>query len=293
MCYVQPGAYANATKQILYSHGQCEVFHWKDETWYAADGKCGIQVRLTNANRACVTIQLQKNGQLYLNAWILPTTVIQLLGDSDVSLTLYMGTQKENYLVHFESRADAAGLANILLRMHDEAVQVWEAAGGGLNRRNSQTSIATASNNSVPSAAAVAIPRSSSLDQQRASIAPGSLTSLEDQPQTLTPLMQCKCKLFAQQEHSSWNSFGSVVLRISQQLPSKKMHVYMENGKTTLVSAIVLSYNVERTNPKRITFLLHNEQSRTSMVYMINLKDEKTTNKIYEYIKTRNAQNGW
>ncbi|OAD70159.1 hypothetical protein PHYBLDRAFT_102741, partial [Phycomyces blakesleeanus NRRL 1555(-)] len=103
-------------------------------------------------------------------------------------------------------------------------------------------------------------------------------------PQTLQPVMQFKCKLFLQNETSSWSPFGSVSMRISQQIPSKRMHIYIENEKNKLVSSVVRSGNVEKVGNKKVTFLLKNEQERTSMVYMIQLKDEKTAVKTYDYL---------
>ncbi|KAI8140120.1 hypothetical protein BJV82DRAFT_623984 [Fennellomyces sp. T-0311] len=287
-----PGAYANATRQILYSHGRCEVFHWKNQSWHSPQDQCAINVRTTNANRSCLSIQLLGSGQLYLNAWILPTTVIELQGETDVSISVFMGPQKENYLVHFQRRPDAVELHSVLQRVHYESTQIFGPNGPDLARGNSQRSIATATSTAAPSLrSSPSVLHSVSLFDNP--MPTDSKSYLEQVPQTLSPLMQCRCKLFSQQEHSTWNNMGSVTLRISQQMPSKKTHVYMENGKYKLISAVVMSSNVQRINPKRVSFLLTNEQTRTSMVYMVHLKDEKTADKIFEYVRTKNAQNGW
>ncbi|KAI8149302.1 hypothetical protein BJV82DRAFT_573656 [Fennellomyces sp. T-0311] len=264
----------NGIRQVVYS-GRCEVFHWKSESWYAVEGQCTVEVRQTFTNRSCVAILMQNTGQLYLNAWVLPNTVICHASPTDVSISVFMGNLKENYLIHFQSPAEAARLYQLLQRVHQESIRM----GGNMNEGTLR---------GAP---------------------PSSLAMLEDdhkdddpppepqQPQTLRLVMQCKTKLFVQNEHSNWSSFGSVTMKISQQLPSKKMHIEMENGKgqkaTKLVSATVQSRNVSRINPKRITFLLLNEKERQSMVYMIQIKEEQTGQKIYEYLKTKNAENGW
>lgn len=262
---------ANGIRQVLYSNGQCEVFRWKAESWYAVEGQCLLQVRQTYSNRACVAIQLQNTGQLYLNAWILPNTEIAHASPTDVSLSVYMGaSQKENYLVHFQSPADAAALYQVLQRTHQEAIRMQSNEQQG-SLRGAPPFLTT----------------DAALDDAEE-------TRAEEQvPQTLRLVMQCKCKLFVQNEHSNWSSFGSVTMKISQQLPSKKMHIEMENGKGKLVSATVQSRNVERISSKRITFLLINERERTSMVYMVRIKEEETGHKIYEYLKTKNMENGW
>ncbi|KAI9265019.1 hypothetical protein BDA99DRAFT_536516 [Phascolomyces articulosus] len=300
-----PGAYANAVRQILYSHGRCEVFHWKDQTWFSAQEPCAIRVHTTNANRSCLSIQLLQSRQLYLNAWIVPTTVVEQQGASDVSVSLFMGEKKENYLIHFDRRSDAVELTSVLQRVHFESQQMFGpiptgpptagagmggGLGPGLTRGGSQRSIATAQ--TAPSLhSSPSVLHSVSLFD--APMPTDARSYLEEVPQTLSPLIQCKVKLFYQQEPSNWNNMGGAVLRIAQQMPSKKTHVCIENGKHRLVSALIMSSNVQQINPKRISFLLHNDQTKTHGVYMVQVKDEKTATKVFEYLRTRNQQNGW
>jgi hypothetical protein len=159
-------------------------------------------------------------------------------------------------------------------------------------------------------------------------------------PQTLKPAMQCKCKLFVQKDNSNWSSFGSVQLMVSEQVPSRRMHIQIDlddkkrglskiitkqthrlsslppspspssaslpvddstaeapatpTSANTLISATVYSNNVERLASKRISFLLVDQQNRTSsMVYMVQLRDDESGNVLYDYLKIKNAQNGW
>ncbi|KAF7729464.1 hypothetical protein EC973_004444 [Apophysomyces ossiformis] len=258
----------NEVRQVLYSTRECEAFHWKDQSWYAAEGRCQLQVRQTYSNRSCLAIQLQNTGQLYLNAWILPTTVIRQPSETDISISVYMGTKKENYLVHLNHPGEATKLAGILYRMHQEAVQLQQ-----------QQQQLEQQQRFPPSPAPLA-----TRDDER---------SVENVPQTLKPVLQCKGKLFSNNETSNWTPFGNVSIRISQQLPSKKMHIAIENEKSKLVAAIVRSSNVEKLGPKRITFLLKDEKERTSVVYMVQMREEQMVNKIYEYLRTINAENGW
>ncbi|KAG2224368.1 hypothetical protein INT45_006768 [Circinella minor] len=262
-------------RQVLYS-GRCEVFHWKSESWYAVDGQCMLEVRQTFTNRSSVAILMQNTGQLYLNAWILPNTIVTQASPTDVSISVFMGNVKENYLVHYQSPQEAIHLSQVLQHQLQESIRMGGAMGEGTLRGG-------------PPAGSMSF-----LDEDPKDDEPPAESQ---QPQSLRLVMQCKTKLFVQQEHSSWSSFGSVALKISQQLPSKKMHVEMENGKgnkaTKLVSATVHSRNVTRINPKRITMLLVNEKERQSMVYMIQFKEEQTGQKIFDYLKTKNAENGW
>ncbi|KAG1147714.1 hypothetical protein G6F37_008190 [Rhizopus arrhizus] len=249
----------NSIKQILYRNDQCQVFHWHNQSWYAADGQCLLQVRLTHSNRTCVAVELRNTGQLYLNAWILPNTVIRQPSPTDVSVSVYMGSKKENYLIHFPQPQEASILVNILQHAHQESIQ--------------------------PSPPAL-----SPTMEQEDEVEPVDNVNC---PQTLKPLMQCKAKLFVQTETSKWNTFGSVTTLISQQTPSMRMMIQIENEKTKLVSAVVRSGNVEKISSKRISFLLSDETQKTSIVYMIHLREEETGNKIYEYLRLKNSEYGW
>ncbi|ORE04936.1 hypothetical protein BCV72DRAFT_210266 [Rhizopus microsporus var. microsporus] len=256
-----PSAYitSNSIKQVLYSNNQCEVFHWNNQSWYAADGQCLLQVRLTHNNRTCMAVELQNTGQLYLNAWILPTTVIKQPSPTDISISVYMGTKKETYLVHFPQPQDATALVSILYKAHQESNQPL-------------------------------LPSPEPMADHDDEIEPVDNVNC---PQTLKPVMQCKAKLFVQNETNNWSTLGSVTMRISQQSPSMRMMIQIENDKTKLVSAIVRSGNVEKISSKRISFLLSDEAQKTSIVYMIHLREEQTGNKIYEYLRIKNAENGW
>ncbi|KAI9260438.1 hypothetical protein EDC94DRAFT_520246 [Helicostylum pulchrum] len=247
--------HGNTIKNVLYTNSHTKVFHWKDESWYAVEDDCLLEVRQTFSNRSCIAIHLKNSGQFYLNAWVLPDTFITRTTETDLSLSLHIANDQsvlENYLFHCESKSEADKLGSILEQMHQESVKM----------------------NMVISA-----------------------TSTLQLAKTFKLAMQCKCKLYVQSASSKWNSFGSVYLKVSQQYATKKMHVAMESrkgGKTTqLVSAMIQSRNVERLGPKRITFLMVDELEKNSVVYMIQVREELTGDKIFEYVKTKNSENGW
>lgn len=267
----------NAVRQVVYSNNQCEVFHWKAQSWYAVEDQCTLQVRLTFGGRSCLAIQLQTSGQMYLNAWIVPSMAVSQPSPTDISISVTMVSQQENYLVHFHHPADASNLLAMLHRMHHESF-------------------------SQPQVSPLPPPVSVNHHQQQVRSNRTQTTavelrdetpSVEDVPQTLKPVFQCKCKLFVQSETSKWNPLGSTAMRISQQLPSQKIHVYIEDDKHKLISSIVRSGNVERLTNKRITFLLTDDKDKTSTVHLIQLKDEATGNKVFDYLKTQNAAQGW
>ncbi|KAI8071690.1 hypothetical protein BC940DRAFT_293451 [Gongronella butleri] len=265
----------HGVKQVLFNNNQCEVFHWKAQSWYAVEGKCTIQVRLTFNGRSCLAVQLQPSGQMYLNAWILASMVISQPSPTDVSVSVTMMAKQENYLMHFNHPAEASNLLAMLQRMHHEA------------RTNPDPPQRSSPNGGMPSAVNLRRQETTAVELR------DDTPSVEDVPQTLKPVFQCKLKLFVQSETSKWTPMGSTAMRISQQLPSQKMHIYIQDDKNKLVSSVVRSGNVERLSTKRLTFLLTDEKTKTSIVYLVQVKDEKTGTKIYEYLKTQNAAHGW
>ncbi|CAO3613430.1 unnamed protein product [Cunninghamella blakesleeana] len=349
----------NGIKQVLFRN-DCEVFRWKDESWYAVEGQCLLEVRQTFSNRSCIAIRVQSSGELYLNAWILPQTQIRMASPTDVSLGVIMGPSHETYLIHFGKSTEATEFNQVLQQMHQAAIL----------HAQQQTSLSH--NNTIRHSPPVEL-RDDMDDEdderiiagmngmtfnnntngtQRSLVRSSSLMQSGQEPtpipQTLEKVMQCKCKLFAQSEHSHWRGFGSVQLIVSLQIPSQRMHIQILHDKkrgfskimssappspslsnnnssdnnpdnngtnsqgstqsptstspsslappseNTLVSATVYSNNVERLNAKRITFLLVNERERTeSMVYMVQVREEDAGNALYDYLKIKNAQNGW
>lgn len=272
-------ANGNTIKQVLYTNHHTKVFHWKDESWYAVEDDCLLQVRQTYSNRSCIAIHLKNNGQFYLNAWILPDTFITRTTETDLSLSLHITTdqsQLENYLFHCQSKSEADRLSQILEKMHQESIQ--------MNMVISATS-------TLRGAPPALMRSSSSLIDNTTTLSP------EELQKTFKLAMQCKCKLYVQSASSKWNSFGSVYMMISQQYQTKKMLVAIESrkgGKTTqLVSAMIQSRNVERLGPKRISFLMVDELEKNSVVYMVQVREEETGDKIFEYVKTKNSENGW
>ncbi|KAL7319995.1 hypothetical protein PS15m_003068 [Mucor circinelloides] len=269
--------HGNTIKSVLYSNQQSQVFHWKDESWYAVQEDCSVEVRQTYSNRSCVAIHMKKTGQLYLNAWVLPDTFICRTTETDLSLSLHITSsqsQLENYLIHCESKLEADRLTSILEQMHQESIKM------------NMVISATSTLRGAPP-----------LLMRTTSLAANNTLTPEELQKTFKLAMQCKCKLFVQSASSKWNSFGSVYMKVSQQYTTKKMHIAMESHKggkvTQLVSAMVQSRNVERLSPKRISFLMVDELEKNSVVYMIQVREETTGDKIFEYIKTKNSENGW
>lgn len=233
-------------KQVIHKNDQCQVFHWKDETWHASEESSILEVRQTYSHRPCVTVHMKKTGQMYLNAWISKDMSIQRISETDINLTIQCPSE-EHYLIHCTTQEEADRLDKVLKEMH-------------------------------------------LLTEE-----PSRSISQEDLAKSLQSAIECKCKLYLNSSSSKWRSFGSVHLKVSQHSITKKMHLAIEShkgGKTTqLVSAMVQSRNVERLGSKQISLLFNNE--KTSVVYMVKVREESMADQIIEYLKDKNAEHGW
>ncbi|KAG2188363.1 hypothetical protein INT44_001116 [Umbelopsis vinacea] len=258
-----------AVREVTHRTPPCDVFRWKDNSWAAVEGQCIAEIRQTMANRPCLAIVIKESNHMYLNAWVNRNMTSRQEAPTDVSIGIDMGNgRKENYLVHCNDPRDAHALAGSL---HRTLMEVMNAT-----RQEEQEQYNTP------------ILRSTSLGA-------ASIRKPEDGPQTTKPLMQCRCKMFLQNEHANWANLGNVGLRLSMQIPSQRVHVYIESEKDSkrLVNTFIQSNFVERVsgNTKRITFRLMNETTRATAVYMIQVKDDKVGIKIYDYLKGNRTQN--
>ncbi|KAI9311104.1 hypothetical protein BX666DRAFT_1107767 [Dichotomocladium elegans] len=258
--------------KVLYSHDQCQVFHWKSNTWYGVDGSCTIQIRQMMASngssnmRSCLSIEMKRTRQLYLNAWVMPSTQINLASPTDVTVSVAMPTGKETYLCHLPQPADASAFYQTLQRTHQLASA-------------SPPSVTIVQPAGHPKKTAAAFYQDDDDDFK---------TDPSSVPQSLRPIMQCSAKLYVQSEHSKWSSLGgNLTTRISQQQPSGRMHIEVTDSKNKkLISAIVQGRNVGQLSPKRITLLLGDDKQ--SIVYMVKVKEEVVGAKLYEYLKLKN-----
>lgn len=269
----------NSIKSTLYTSDKFKVFRWKDESWCTIEGDCVLEVRQTYNNRSCLAVHMKNTGQMYLNAWILPDIHLTRTSDTDLSLSLHISNSQsamEDYLLHSEVISEVDNLNMLLQQMQQESAKMNMFISATSTLRGAPPDIAV-------------VERSISLSDSNGVLTP------EELAKTLKLAMQCKCKLFVQSSSSKWNSFGSVYMKISQQYSTKKMHIAIDSHKKgdKLVSAMVQSYNVERLSAKRVSFLLIDAEGRNSVVYMVQVREEATCDKIIEYIKTKNAESGW
>jgi len=96
---------------------------------------------------------------------------------------------------------------------------------------------------------------------------------------------QMKCKVFLKQQHQQWKNLGSAQLILYEQRPTnvKQLVVNADNrDKTMLISTIVLTDGVERVGKTGVAIELSDNGARTGIVYMIQLRNEKSAGGLYE-----------
>lgn len=94
-----------------------------------------------------------------------------------------------------------------------------------------------------------------------------------------------KCKLFLQQQHQQWKSLGSAKLTLYDQQPvnTKQLVIEADNKeKTLLVSTIVYSSGVERVGRTGVAIELGDNGTGTGIVYMIQLRNEKSAGGLFD-----------
>ncbi|KAI0830707.1 hypothetical protein BC628DRAFT_893757 [Trametes gibbosa] len=98
-------------------------------------------------------------------------------------------------------------------------------------------------------------------------------------PVTSVISAQMKCKVFLKREHAQWKSLGSARLRLYREDPTniKQLVVEADNkDKTVVISTIVLTDGVERVGKTGIAIELSDKGLRTGIVYMLQLRNEKS-----------------
>ncbi|KAI0639797.1 hypothetical protein C8Q77DRAFT_1214236 [Trametes polyzona] len=104
-------------------------------------------------------------------------------------------------------------------------------------------------------------------------------------PVTSVISAQMKCKVFLKREHAQWKSLGSARLRLYREDPTniKQLVVEADNkDKTVLISTIVLTDGVERVGKTGVAIELSDKGLRTGIVYMIQLRNEKSASGLFD-----------
>lgn len=104
-------------------------------------------------------------------------------------------------------------------------------------------------------------------------------------PVTSTITAQMACKVFLKQHHAQWKALGGGKLLLYQQQPTNVKQLVVESdsrAKNLIISTIVLMDAVERVGKTGVAIELSDQGQRTGIVYMIQLKSEKSALGFFE-----------
>ena len=124
-----------------------------------------------------------------------------------------------------------------------------------------------------------------SFDEPSPPSSPVEETPPQTGPVTSVISAQMKCKVFLQQQHAQWKSLGAAKLKLYRQDPTniKQLVVEAENrDKSILISTIVLTDGVERVGKTGVAIELSDKGTRTGIIYMIQLRNEKSAGGLFD-----------
>ncbi|KAK2461844.1 hypothetical protein APHAL10511_006307 [Amanita phalloides] len=101
-------------------------------------------------------------------------------------------------------------------------------------------------------------------------------------PVTSTISAEMKCKVFLQQQHAQWKSFGSAKLKLYCQSPTNIKQLVVASNKSVLISTIVLTDGVERVGKTGVAIELSDKGARTGVVYMLQLQNETSAATLFD-----------
>ncbi|CAG8440555.1 6148_t:CDS:2 [Scutellospora calospora] len=113
---------------------------------------------------------------------------------------------------------------------------------------------------------------------------------LREVEQKVMRLMEAKCKVFLQKDHGVWKNYGWGDLKLDLESPSRNKRIIIDVDKPKMsrfVDAIVSESGVQKTGKCKVAITVTNEGSPIPSIYMMQLKDDNSAKKLYDYIKNR------
>lgn len=243
-------------KETIFRSSACKVFVWKNEVWKPLTKKdnCIVEVRLTVQNKGCWAIILESSNRMVLNAWIHSTTTLHREDANSVSISCDIGQGKEYYKINTTDSAESDEFINCLLKIKESAKEL-----------------------NVPTDKYIS--RSSSLQ---------TIEPLREVEQTVTQVMEVKCRVFLQNDHGVWTNIGWGNMKLSLETPSHRKRIIVNSDKKTktIIDAIISEDGVEKIG-KSVALTLNNTGSNLRIVYLLKMKDEESASKVFDIMKEK------
>ncbi|CAG8478043.1 27364_t:CDS:10 [Dentiscutata erythropus] len=253
-------------REKIYESPPCQIFYWINGNWKPLTTKdlCIIEVRVTTMNKGCWAILLQKDHRMILNAWIHPNTTIDRNSPTTISISCEMGLNKEFYRISMPTPEETDRFfANLNKVKH--------------------LPLEHPNNNLLTPPPGLLISRSSSLQSLQQN------NDGREIEKSIRLAMECRCKLFLQNDHGIWTNLGWGNMKLEIESPSqrKKLVINSEKQNKKLVDAIVREDGVERVGRAGVAITLNNIDlaNNRRIIYMMQVKEEAMAVKAYGIMK--------
>ncbi|CAG8805810.1 13618_t:CDS:2, partial [Gigaspora margarita] len=252
-------------REKIFESSPCQIFYWINGNWKPLTTKdlCIVEVRVTTMNKGCWAILLQKTNRMILNAWIHSNTIIERNSPTTTSISCEMGLNKEFYRVS--------------MSIPEEADRFF----ANLNKVK-QIPLENSNNLLLPPQGLIS--RSSSLQSLQRN---DSLNREVEKSSKLA--MECRCRLFLQNDHGIWTNLGWGKMQLEIESPSqrRKLVVNSEKQNKKLVDAILREDGVERVGRAGVAITLNSIDPANSkrIIYMMQMKEEAMAVKAYKIMK--------
>ncbi|CAG8812570.1 22392_t:CDS:1, partial [Cetraspora pellucida] len=250
-----------AMREIIYESPPCKIFCWTNGNWRPLTTKdiCVVEVRITTMNKGCWAILLKNSNRMVLNAWIHPNTPIDRDSETTISISCDMGLNKEFYRVSMPTFEDADRFFANLNKVKQLPVE----------------------NHSHLLPQGLLKSRSSSLQSLK-----------QNDEKSMTLAMECRCRVFLQNDHGIWTNLGWGNMKLEVESPSqrKKILITSEKQNKKLVDSFVREDGVERVGRAGVAITLNNvdKTNNRRIIYMMQMKEEATAVKAFGIMKQGN-----
>ncbi|CAG8505774.1 983_t:CDS:2 [Acaulospora colombiana] len=271
-------------EEIICRISSRSVDRWGDGRWepLTVEDDFIAEVKITSANAGCWTILLQQTDQMILNSWIHPGTTIHLDSPTHVSISCDIGQSMEYYRVTCLNPEDAERFFENLNRVKSLSNKnvVMQ---GILKSRSSSLQKSEVKDTRVSTMRWYPLTRLDSLQS----------SETEDQEPDFNSeqMMEEKIKVFLQKGYGAWTNLGWGTMNLSVEASQRKRIIINSNKqKAKLIDAILLDDGVERIGKTNIAITLNRIDTTRRIVYMMQLKDEKTAERTFRFMKKIDGQ---
>ncbi|CAG8436311.1 9068_t:CDS:10 [Funneliformis caledonium] len=245
-------------QETIFRSSACEVFTWVNGEWkpLTKKDKCIVEIRMTAQKKGCWAIILGSSNRMVLNAWIYSSTTLHREDANSFSISCEMGQRREFYKIDTIDSTESDQFIDSLLK-------VRESARGSLN------------------VSPEFISRSSSLQ---------TIEPLREVEQTITQIMETRCRVFLQNDHGVWTNLGWGSMKLSLETPSHRKRVIVNSDKKktkTIIDAIIWEDGVERVGKCKVALTLNNMGNNMRIIYLLQMKDEASAVKVFDIMKEK------